>query len=61
MEYYTVSQFAKAIGVHPQTLRRWDREKKLSPDTRSTGGQRRYSKKQIDIYLQGGYQKQETK
>jgi excisionase family DNA binding protein len=37
----TISEAAKALGVSAQTLRRWDREGKLSSE-RTKGGQRRY-------------------
>lgn len=50
-KFYTISQFAKAIGVHPQTLRRWDKEGTLKPITRSYGHQRRYTQEQVDAYL----------
>lgn len=49
--FYSVSQFAKAIGVHPQTIRRWDNEGLLKPQTRSIGGQRRYTQKQVEEYF----------
>ncbi len=38
----TVSQLAKRLGVHPQTIRRWDRAGKLSPYCRTIGNHRRY-------------------
>lgn len=37
----TISEAAKALGVSAQTLRRWDREGKLTSE-RTKGGQRRY-------------------
>ena len=39
---YKISEFAKRLGVSADTLRRWDREGKLSPQ-RTMGGQRIYS------------------
>lgn len=50
-KFYTISQFAKAIGVHPQTLRRWDKQGVLKPQIRSLGKQRRYTQEQVDQYL----------
>lgn len=50
-KFYTISQFAKAIGVHPQTLRRWDKQGILKPQIRSLGKQRRYTQEQVDQYL----------
>lgn len=35
--YLSVSESAKLIGVHPETLRRYVREKKLTPDLRVGG------------------------
>ena len=48
---YSVSEFAKAIGVHPQTVRRWDRTNQLKPEFRTIGGQRKYTQEQVDAYL----------
>lgn len=50
-KFYTISEFAKAIGVHPQTIRRWDRTGKLQPNCRTLGGQRKYTQSQVDAYL----------
>lgn len=48
---YSVSEFANAIGVHPQTIRRWDKSNQLKPEFRTIGGQRRYTQEQVDKYL----------
>ncbi|QIK37327.1 IS607 family transposase [Caldichromatium japonicum] len=37
-----IREAAKALGVSPQTLRRWEREGRLVPDERTAGGRRRY-------------------
>jgi putative resolvase len=41
-----ISEAAEALGVSPQTLRRWDREGKLKPE-HTKGGQRRYDASKI--------------
>ena len=51
-ELLTVSEFAKAIHVHPQTVRDWDRTGKVPAGARTPGGQRRYTLQQIDDYFQ---------
>lgn len=38
----TTLQAAKALNVSPQTLRRWEREGRIEPAERTSGGQRRY-------------------
>lgn len=42
----TLSVFglAEQLGVHPQTIRRWDREGQLVADFRTPGGHRRYKR-----------------
>lgn len=44
---YTVSQAAEVLGVQPAFLRRLDSEGVVSP-ARSDGGQRRYSRADLD-------------
>jgi len=43
----TIGEAAKWLGVSTQTLRRWEREKKLKPAERTPGGQRRYDPAQL--------------
>ena len=38
----SIKQASKLLGVSESTLRRWEREKKLIPDERTKGNQRRY-------------------
>ena len=38
----SISEAAKVLGVSESTLRRWEREGRLLPDERTSGGQRRY-------------------
>lgn len=53
----TISQFAARIGVHPATLRGWDKKGILKPAIRSPGGTRYYTEQQVtdyqDRYLTG--------
>lgn len=46
-ELLSIGQVAKMLGVHIDTLRRWDREGKLKPIRLGEKGRRRY--KIIDI------------
>jgi putative resolvase len=41
-KFLTILQAAKYLGVSPQTLRRWEKRKKIMPAHRTRGGQRRY-------------------
>ena len=43
----TISQAAQQIGVHPETLRRWEREGKVEAE-RTQGGQRRFTSEHIE-------------
>lgn len=51
MQKYSIGQFAKEIGVTPQTLRNWDKANKLNPSHTSPSGHRYYSQQQADEYL----------
>ncbi len=42
IKYIGVKEAAEYLGVSPQTLRRWEKEGKLAPHIRTSGGQRRY-------------------
>ncbi len=50
-KYLTTVQFAKKLGVHPQTIRRWDKSGFLKPDHVLKGGHRYYTEEQVDIVL----------
>ncbi len=50
-QYLSVTEFAKAIGVHPQTLRRWETSGYLKPHHKTPGGFRYYSDQQVDDYF----------
>jgi len=44
---YKISQVSTLLNVHPQTLRRWEREGKITP-SRTANGQRRYKVEDIE-------------
>jgi len=47
----TLEEASETLGVHPDTLRRWDNSGKFQ-SIKTKGGHRRYKKSQIDEYLQ---------
>lgn len=44
---YTVAEMAEILGVCPNTIRVWDRSKKIV-STRTLGGHRRYSSEELN-------------
>jgi MerR family transcriptional regulator/heat shock protein HspR len=44
---YTVAQATELLGVNPPALRRWEREGLINP-RRTEGGQRRYSRRELE-------------
>lgn len=46
-----INQVAEIFGVHPDTLRRWDREGKLKSIRIGKRGHRKYSKTDIEKLL----------
>ena len=52
-DYLTIGETADMLSVSIATLRNWDREGKFVPHHRTKGGQRAYSREQIEEYLQG--------
>ena len=50
-ELITISKAAEILGVSIDTLRRWDKDGKLSPVKTSSAGYRLYSKSQIELFL----------
>lgn len=48
IKYMTVAEFASKIGVHPQTVRKWDREDVLKPHHVLPSGRRLYSEEQVE-------------
>jgi excisionase family DNA binding protein len=46
-KFLSIQEAAEYFGVSPQTLRRWEKQKKIAPAYRTEGGQRRYSTAQL--------------
>ena len=53
VQYYTITKFAKKIGVSASTLRRWDDTGKFICHNRTPTGYRIYSEEQYIAYMQG--------
>ena len=49
--YLSVTDFASRIGVHPATVRTWDRNGCLRPHHRTPGGKGFYSEDQVKAYF----------
>lgn len=50
-QFMTVEEFAKKIGVHPQTVRSWDKQGVLRPHHKTPSGRRLYTEDQVDEYF----------
>ena len=50
MKKMSITEFANTLGVIPDTVRRWERSGKLSPE-RTHGGHRRYTEKDVQNAL----------
>ena len=44
---YRIAEAAKLLGVHPSTLRRWDKTGILRPSIRTLTGERRYTEEDL--------------
>jgi len=53
LELLTISKEAKKLGVHPNSLRNWEKQGLIKP-VRLPGGQRRYSVDELNRLLQSG-------
>ncbi len=53
MELLTISKAAKKLGVHPNSLRNWERQGLIKP-IRLPRGQRRYSMDELNRVLTSG-------
>ena len=53
----TIQQVARALNVHTETLRRWDKSGKLKAVRLGSRGDRRYRKKEVEKYLKGKVEK----
>jgi excisionase family DNA binding protein len=51
VEWYTLGEASKLLGVHPATIRQWSDEGKLST-FRTPGGHRRFARSDIERLLQ---------
>ena len=49
---YSVSEAGLLLGVHPETIRRWDKEEKIKC-SRTIGNHRRVSKEEIERIIRG--------
>lgn len=49
-KFLGIQEAAKCLGVSPQTLRRWEKQKKIIPSHRTEGGQRRYAIAQLQPF-----------
>ena len=45
---YRTTEAAKLLGVHPSTLRRWDKTGILRPSYRTPTGERRYTEADLE-------------
>ena len=45
---YRTAEAARMLGVHPSTLRRWDKKGILTPSYRTPTGERRYTEADLD-------------
>lgn len=52
--FYSTQEFAKAIGVHKNTVIRWDKEGRLTPHHKDKNGYRYYTQSQVSDFLNGG-------
>ncbi|TAL50094.1 MerR family transcriptional regulator [Patescibacteria group bacterium] len=49
----TIREAAELLGVHPETLRRWDNEGKLKAVRVGERGHRRYNTSDVNRLMQG--------
>ncbi|OGH38549.1 hypothetical protein A3F59_01970 [Candidatus Roizmanbacteria bacterium RIFCSPHIGHO2_12_FULL_38_13] len=63
--HYSIAEAAEFLGVHPETLRRWDRTKKLQAEKINERGDRRYNLEKLtnfkDIVRLGTDNKKEAR
>lgn len=50
-ELLTIKEVAQILGVHPETLRRWDNEGKLKAVRIGQFGHRKYKKSDIESLI----------
>lgn len=54
IKFMTVDEFARRIGVHPQTVRQWDKTGVLVPHHKTPSGRRLYTEDQVKEYFDNG-------
>ena len=59
LRYYSIGEFAKAIGKTTKNLRNWDKSRKLKPDRIEDTAYRYYSQEQLNHLL--GFKNTESK
>ncbi len=52
-----LSEVAKTLGIHPSTVRLWS-DKGVLPVHRTSGGHRRYRRKEIELWIQASREQQ---
>ena len=50
-EYLSLNEFAEAIHIHPQTVRKWDKAGTLTAHYKTKCGHRSYTQQQVDEYF----------
>lgn len=50
-DYLTIGEAAEYLGVHPDSLRRWDRAGKLKPRRHPINNFRLYLRRDLDTFL----------
>ncbi len=58
-EWLTLREASELLGIHPSTLRRWSDDGKI-PFVRTPGGHRRFHRRALEAYIQGGPPKAEA-
>lgn len=54
-QYLKIGDFARAIGVSPNTVRRYEEDGSVIPHHKMISGQRLYSQEQVDAFLLGDF------
>lgn len=50
-QFLTITEFANAIEIHPQTVRKWDNDGSLKAHHKTPSGRRYYTQEQVEKYL----------
>ena len=48
--FYSIAEASLFLGVHPETLRRWDKNKKLQAEKINDRGDRRYDLEKLERF-----------